>query len=116
MPRAAGKIHQIIFVHRGRDWDVGLQFPPFYRFDEVAHLLNAADKAFAQQLVIGCLHGDFADLQILRQRAFGGQFFPGSQLAAENIRPDAPVQCLIQRHPRCLFQFISQHTLTPRID
>ena len=44
-----------------------------HRLHKITHLLLRADVALGQQLAVGGLHGDLADLQILRQRPLGGQ-------------------------------------------
>ena len=52
---------------------------PLNGLHKIAYLLPGADVALGQQLVVGGLHGDLADLQVFRQGPLGGQFLPRGQ-------------------------------------
>ena len=73
---------------------------------EIADFFRGADITFRKQLVVSRFHGNFADLQILRQCPFGGQLLPRFQIAGENIGADAPVKRFIERHSGGFFQFV----------
>ena len=73
---------------------------------EVAHLFPGADVALAEQLLIGRLHGDDADLQMLRQRPLAGKLLPRGDPPGADVLPEEPVQGFIQRHPRAFFQLV----------
>ena len=88
-------------------WGRGIS--PFHRFHKIAHLLLGADVSFRQELIVGRFHGDFADLQILRQRPFGRKLRPGLQGAFQNIPADTAVEGFVQGNARGFFQFVSYH-------
>ena len=100
-----GQVQQIFLLGLVRFWgldSLGLGMVED-SLHKIAHLLLGTDVAFRQKLVVGSLHGDFADFQILGQGPFGGQLFTGLQNAGENIRPDAAVKGLVEGHTRGLF-------------
>ena len=68
---------------------------PGHGLHEVAHLLLGAQVPLAEQLLIGGLHGDLADLQMLGQGPLAGELLPGSQFSRQDVRPDRPVKSLV---------------------
>ena len=77
--------------------------------DEEPPLGQGVDIALGLQLLIGALHGDDGDVQMLRQGPLGGQTLPGGQRAVQNIRPDAAVQVFVKGQSAPVLQRIGQH-------
>ena len=73
---------------------------------KIAHLFLGAQIALGQKLIVGRLHGDFADLQILGQGALGGELCAGGQIPCQNVPPDAAVEGLVQRDAVGFFQSV----------
>ena len=78
----------------------------FHRFHKIAHLFHGADEALGKELVVGGLHGDLADLQILGQGTLGRQLLPGRQGPGENVLPDAPVKGLVEGDAGGFLEFV----------
>ena len=98
-------------LRRSRRFRRYLPGSPLHLLHKVAHLLPGIQVALGEKLIIGGLHGDFADLQVLGQGPLGGQLFPGCQLPGEDILPQMSVQSLVQGHARGFFQFIGYHNM-----
>ena len=75
----------------------------------IALFLHGVNIPLCRQLLIGVLHGDDADLQVLGQRPLGGQLLPGRQGAGQNIPANTGVQLGVQTLASVLFQGIGQH-------
>ena len=84
----------------------GLVHGPLHGLHKVAHLFLGTDVTFGEELAVGSLHGDLADLQVFRQSPLGGQLLPGFQSAGEDISPDAPVKSLVKGHTGGFLQFV----------
>ena len=63
--------------------------------DIVAPLLHAADVPLGDELLIGVLHRDDADLQMGRQRPLAGQLLPRRQHAGQDVALDVAVELLV---------------------
>jgi len=70
------------------------------RFDEVAGAFARGDIALGQQLAVSGFDGDLADVQMLRERALGGQFFSARQAAGEDVGFHCRIELFIERLAR----------------
>ena len=75
----------------------------FHRFHKVTYFFLRTDVTLTEQLVIGCLHGDFTDLQVLGKGPFGGELFSAFQISGENVAADTAIECLVQWYTRGFF-------------
>ena len=86
---------------------------PLHGADIIPLFLHGVDIPLRRQLLIGVLHRDDADLQMLGQSPLGGQLLPGRQGAGQNVPADAAVQLGIQAAASVFLQRIGQHEKSP---
>ena len=76
---------------------------------KIAHLLPDRQIALSQELLIGRLYRDLADVQMLRQQPLGGQLLPAPDGPGEDVGLDGLVELLVEGPCASVLEVVGQH-------